>query len=594
MPHRFPRAPWPARMRWPSALATDLFAAQATRSPDSCAILFEDREWSYGEIDRVSTRIAAGLREAGVGPDRVVAIDIPRSPRQIIAILAVLKAGGAYLPLDESRSALRTQLLVGAGGARFLLADGEAGPIHTDRAVTQLDFEDLDHGSRADLQVAAWCDPDNLAYVICTSGSTGEPKAVGIPHRALVNQIFWRRAAFGLSGRDRMLYNAPSAADVAVGEVVNPLCSGGCVVICRAGAESDADYVVRLLIEARVTIAYFVSSALEPVLDAGLLRSCGDLRILNAGAEPLLAAIRDRVVSQRPGLLWHTYGPTECAITTLASRCGYDIEVTLDHACTNVDAFILDSNGDSVRPGEVGELHLAGPALARGYMGDPERTADHFRPSPRGKGRAYRTGDLVRARADGRLVFTGRRDNLVKVAGRGVMLEEVESVLRAHPRVRAASLVATLTQAGDSVLHAFVVLNPSTDERLVQSFVAERLPAHGLPSTYHSLPALPLLSGGKVDRRSLGRMAGAFRGVTNALDNVEGQLAEMWSELLGIAEVDVNRDLAQYGFNSLMLMRARSRLKKRYGVEVGLRELIDAGTVCEQAKLLVSLRDAIR
>lgn len=587
--HCFPEPPWRLRRVWPSALIDEVIYALAARRSRSPAVLCDGRILTYGELVPLADMVAGRLREHGVGPGSIVGVCLPRSIEQVLTILGVLRAGGAFMPLDLDLPPLRIDLLIHLAGARILVANQT---IRAASAETLLRFADLARQSDGLHHTPSRRDPDDLAYVVCTSGSTGSPKAIGITHRQFLHQFHWRSSAFGLGPGQRLLYKAPFSTDVAVGEMLNSLSAGALMIILPPDAERDPDLLVRIASEAGVTVMYFVSSSLESALDADLLERVYDLRVLNVGAEPLLAALRDRVTQFRPGILWHTYGPTECTITTLASRCGHGGEVTLDHPCTNVIAWVRSEDGQPVAPGSVGELYLGGPQVANGYLGDPNTTAASFATDPGGTGRIYRTGDLFRVCTDGRLVFVGRRDNMVKVGGWRITVEEIEAALLGSAAVRQAAVVPVQGEAGDLVLNAFVVLRDGACEATVQCELARWLPSYARPRRLIAVSELPVLPAGKVDRRRLAATWPALSTVSEVgAGGLEGRLGSMWAELLGTMSIDGDRDLGQYGLNSLTLLRARSRIMARFGVKIGMRELFAARTVRMQAELIANMSD---
>nr|WP_285478570.1 non-ribosomal peptide synthetase [Amycolatopsis sp. NBRC 101858] len=428
----------------PAVTVPELFAAQVSRTPDATALVFEDEELTYAELDAVSNRLARALAERGAGPERVVAVALPRSTHLVTAILAVLKTGAAYLPLDPGYPAERIAFMLEDAAPALVLATADDMPL-------------LDGVSDAPLDVAL--KPENPAYVIYTSGSTGRPKGVVVPHAGIVNRLLWMQDEYGLTGDDRVLQKTPSSFDVSVWEFLWPLITGATEVVARPDGHKDPAYLARLIRDRGVTTVHFVPSMLQVFLQEPAARECTSLRRVLCSGEALPA---DAVVQFGQVLdaeLHNLYGPTEASVDVTSWRTSpEDTSVPIGRPVWNTRTYVLDAALRPVPPGTAGELYLAGVQLARGYLGRPGLSAERFVASPFEPGeRMYRTGDLARFRPDGVLEFLGRGDEQIKIRGFRVEPGEIAATLAAHDDVAHAVVVAREDRPGDVRLVGYVV-----------------------------------------------------------------------------------------------------------------------------------------
>ncbi|WP_261720514.1 non-ribosomal peptide synthetase [Streptomyces sp. FZ201] len=526
----------PRRDHEPACLH-DLFEAQARRTPEATALVHGTRQLTYAELDAYADRIAHHLRSLGVGPDDRVGIRTDPGPGLVAAVLGVLKAGGAYLPLDPQAPADRLRTLTETAGA-----------------VTVLGTDELDALSRPAATEAVRertpVRPDHLAYVMPTSGSTGEPKLVMVEHRAVVASTRARTAVHGPAGR--CVLAVPLGFDAAAAALFGTLTTGGTLVI----AEHDLAELPALLREQRVQTLICATSALLtvlPVLDAPALR-----RIV-VGGDPCPPGLADELARTHPdALLVNEYGPTEATVWVTHHQCRPgETTVPVGHPVENMRVYVLDPHGEPVPPGVTGEVCLAGPQLARGYLGRPDLTAERFGTDPFTGGRMYRTGDLGRRRTDGTLELLGRADDQIKI--RGIRMEpgEIETRLREHPRCGRAVVLA---RAGTLVAYH---TGPATPGEL-RTHLARTLPDYLLPGAYVALPALPLTGNGKVDRAALpdpAPEAYVRRAYEPPIGPVENALAEAWAELLGQERVGRGDNFFDLGGHSLLAVSLVHRLR---------------------------------
>ncbi|MFJ9715316.1 amino acid adenylation domain-containing protein [Streptomyces sp. NPDC101213] len=578
----------------PVAEATlpDAFEARVERDPDRVALIGERETLTYGEFDRRANRLAHWLAERGAGPERLVAVRVPRSVDLMVAVYAVVKTGAAYLPIDPDLPEDRVRHVL--DGAKPLLVLDEVLP----------DVSRYPEGSPE-----RSLSPDNAAYVIYTSGSTGGPKGVQVSHRSIMNRLAWGLAHFGVTAEDRVLLSTSASFDVSVPELFAPLQAGAAVVIARPDGRRDPAYLAELIRREGVTGADFVPSLLEAFVAEPSAKECTGLRWIEVAGEAFPAALANRVADLLPGCGVHNlYGPTEAAVEVTAWQHvpGAD-RVPIGAPVWNTRVYVLDQALRPVAPGVAGELYLAGTGLARGYLGQPDLTANRFVACPYGEPgtRMYRTGDLVRWNAEGQVEYLGRTDFQVKIRGFRIELSEVESALTAHPDVEGAVAVVREERAGDQRLVAYVVpadgrTDPSgLDLAALTELARETLPEYMVPSAIVPLAEFPLNTSGKLDRRALpapGRTeAAAGRGPR---DRTEEVLCRLFAELLGVEEVGIDVDFFEHGGHSLLATRLIGRIRSEFTVDVKVTSVFRNPTVAQLAeqigKLATSKRPQLR
>ncbi|MEU4120384.1 amino acid adenylation domain-containing protein, partial [Kitasatospora sp. NPDC028055] len=458
----------------PSATLPELFQAQATRTPDATAVVFEGVELSYAELNARANRLAHLLISRGVGPEQLVALVLERSVEMVVALLAVTKAGAAYLPVDPEYPADRIAHLLEDGAPALVLATSAtagltaAPALVLDAPALVEELAGLPDGDPVDADRIHPLRAANPAYVIYTSGSTGRPKGVAVPHSGIVNRLTWMQSEYRIGADDRVLQKTPFGFDVSVWEFFWPLLEGGTLVLARPGGHKDPAYLAELIQRERITIAHFVPSMLQAFLHEPAAAGCTGLRAVLCSGEALSADLRDRFDDVLDVPLHNLYGPTEASVDVTAWACRESdtgASVPIGRPVWNTRVYVLDAALQPVPPGVPGELYLAGVQLARGYLNRPGLTAERFVADPFGQPgeRMYRTGDVVRWTAEGVLVYTGRADDQVKIRGFRIELGEVEAALAAHPEVAHAAVVAREDQPGDVRLVAYVVPGTAVD-----------------------------------------------------------------------------------------------------------------------------------
>jgi amino acid adenylation domain-containing protein len=578
-----------------------LFEAAAERCPHAVAVVFGDRTLTYQELNRRANQLANHLRAMGVGPDVLVGVHLEQSPELVIALLGVLKAGGAYLPLDPSYPGPRLAFMLDDAAPRILLARRSLIGALPERGASVVLDMDTDWGviARASEENPSYrARPEHLAYVIYTSGSTGEPKGTMIAHRGICNQVQWRQRAFPLGEGDAVLQRTPFGADPSVWEFFGPLAAGARLVMPRPGECRDIAALLRLIAEQEVTVLQVVPSLLRVLLEEPGFASCRALRRVFCGGEVLSVALRERFFARSAAELHNLYGPTEASIdaTYWTCRRGHDPCMTpIGRPIANATAYILDAHLQPVPPGVLGELYVGGRGVARGYLNRPALTAERFLGDPFDAGpgaRLYRTGDLARYRRDGAIEFLGRSDRQVKVRGFRVEPDEIEALLTRHPLIREAAVVAREDTPGDMRLVAYLASDADAAGRsdAVRRLVRETLPDFMEPVRFTFLEALPVLPSGKVDRRALAELQ-EDRSEPECLpvmprDAVELQLARIWESLFDRGPIGVTEDFFALGGHSLLVMRLVSRIQQVFGRDLPPAGLFEGATIERLAQLI--------
>jgi amino acid adenylation domain-containing protein len=576
----------------PQLCVHELIERQASARPDALAVECDGlgeqrgqqpRRLSYGELRERANRVAHELRSLGVGPGTLVGVYLDRSVELVVGLLGVLKAGAAYVPLDPEFPPERLAFMVKDAGVGVLVTraglreDAPSGP----GSVVCVDDPALErHPAGAPSTPVT---VDDLAYVIYTSGSTGEPKGVMVEHRSLVNLLTSMATEPGLDAADVLLALTTFSFDIAAFELLGPLTVGGRVVIASDQARADPDALLELLGAGEVTIVQATPSTWRMLIDAGLPASAG-LRAV-CGGEALAPELAEELCA-RIAHVWNFYGPTE---TTVWSTC-WKIElpllggVPIGQPIANTSCRILDPNGELAPPGALGELHIGGAGVARGYHERPQLTSERFIEDPFDPGgRLYRTGDLVRLRPDGLLEFRGRRDQQVKLRGFRVELGEIEATLARHPRVHQALAHIRADASGDQLL-AYVVGDAPVAELL--GLARRHLPEYMVPSAFVSLPALPLTPNGKLDRAALPAPEHLEARRVAPRTALERRLAGLWAEVLGVQGAGVHDSFFALGGHSLSATRLVARINSTLGARLPMRAPFEAPTIAQLAELL--------
>ncbi|KAA0102330.1 non-ribosomal peptide synthetase [Mycolicibacterium sp. P1-18] len=560
---------------WPDTTTTvpAAFARQVDRTPDALAVVAGDVRLTYRELADRAYQLANHLRAAGVEHEQMVAIALPRSAEMVVAAMAILAAGGAFVPVDPQWPAeRRQQVLADTRATSVVVAPGTAqagDPTAVEIALEAWAFEH--HPTTAPPTTV---DGSQLAYVIFTSGSTGKPKGAMIRHEAIAERLTWQvEDVLGFGPGDASLFKAPLSFDISVNEILLPLVSGGYVVVADPGGERDPQYLLDLISGEKVTFVYLVSSMLDVLLDLSEGTSLlSGLKHVWCGGEVLTPALFDRFRSQLSTTLYHGYGPAEATIgvSHVVYRDSAErIETSIGRPNPHTQLYVLDDDLRPVPVGVGGELYAAGFLLGRGYIHAPALTGSRFVANPFDDdgSRMYRTGDLARWTAEGVLEFLGRADNQVKIRGMRVELEEIEVVLASHPSVRHAAVILRQTPSGGAQLTGYVVSTAGVDADDLVSWCATKLPEHMVPAAVMVLDEFPVTANGKLDRRALPAPPAAAPSAAAApTDPRTRAICDIFAELLGVPSVGADTDFFAMGGDSIVAMGLISRARK-----IGLR-----------------------
>ncbi|MEU4440019.1 non-ribosomal peptide synthetase/MFS transporter [Micromonospora chalcea] len=576
---------------------------RAAATPDAVAVTIDGHSRTYAELNAQANRVAHRLRAAGVGPETLVGVCAERSVELVAGLLGVLKAGGAYLPLDPEYPADRLAFMVGDADAPVVLVQSHLRDVLPDTGATVLELDDATVWSgQPDTDPAPAAGPEHLAYVIYTSGSTGRPKGVPNTHRGIVNRLDWMQKTYRLGADDAVLQKTPASFDVSVWEFFWPLRTGARLVLAKPGGHKDAGYLRDLLVSERITTAHFVPSMLTVFLaEDGVEAATALRRVICSGEELPLASAADFTARLPWCGLHNLYGPTEAAIDVTAWACEPDrlaqvTSVPIGAPIANLRLHVLDPSGAQCPVGVAGELHIGGVGLARGYHRRPALTAEKFVPDPFSSepgARLYRTGDLARwvigPDGAGVIEFLGRIDHQVKLRGLRIELGEIESALREQPGVTEATVIVREDSPGDKRLTAYLV--GAAEHAALKAALKDTLPEYMVPAAFVTLDALPLTPNGKLDRKALPAPV-VTREASVALveprDDTERALAAIWSEVLGVDTLGIDDDFFDLGGHSMLATQVVAKIRKAElgGRAVGVMDLFQQRTIRDLAAFI--------
>ncbi|CAO3572895.1 unnamed protein product [Mortierella alpina] len=579
-----------------------LFEQQVERTPDAVAVVHEDQSLTYGELNARANCLAHHLIQLGIKPDDLVAICVERSPAMLVGILAVLKAGGAYVPLDPFYASDRLRDIISDAAPTILIADRIGTTVLDDSVLASLTVVDpMSHGHMdATNPVISALTSYSLAYVIYTSGSTGKPKGVMLEHQGAVNLVYDRPALFDIHLHSRVLQYTSLSFDHSVSEIFSALHGGASLYMLSNEIRLDRVRLWDYLARHSITHVSFTPTLLHDCKDMTPLESLRCLVVMGETMPPSLPALMRMVAPS--SLIINEYGPTECSVATTVWKCVPDFsgdKVPIGRPLPNKTIYLLDSHGNPVPPGSVGEMYIGGVGVARGYLNRPDLTLERFLPDPFSRetgARMYRTGDLAKHLPDGNIVCLGRNDHQVKIRGFRIELGEIETRLSEHPMVSEAVVVA-VGEASSKRLIAYVITQEhgqyeeSTNARLssmadglalaLRNHLATCLPEYMIPSAFVRMEALPMTPNGKLDQRALpspGAADFAHQLYEAPQGKLETTLAAMWMELLHLERVSRNDSFFALGGHSLLAVRLMNRVSS-LGASVPLSFLFDAPTL---------------
>ncbi|HEY5970372.1 MAG TPA: amino acid adenylation domain-containing protein [Pseudoxanthomonas sp.] len=561
-----------------------LIETQVARTPDAVAVVAEDLQLSYTELNARANRLAHHLRALGVRPDDRVGICVERGWQMMVGLLAILKSGGAYVPLDPAYPADRLRHMLQDSAPTVLLTQAKLAPVVEglgiacpvlDLSVEPPTWAQLPATNPSATEVGLTA--RHLAYTIYTSGSTGLPKGAMIEHRSVVNRLLWIQDNYRLDASDTVLQKAPISFDASVTEFFWPLMTGARLVMARPEGHKDPAYLSEAIRKHKITTTHFVPSMLHAFLEESTSSSCATaLRRVMCGGEALPVSLAERFQEQLPGVgLFNQYGPTETAITVTYWPCAQGTagtSIPIGRPIANTRIYVLDAHLEPVPQGVAGELYIGGVQVGRGYLNRDELTAERFLRDPfagEAEARMYRTGDLGRWLPDGNIEYLGRNDFQVKIRGFRIELGEIEARLHEHPDVSAAVVLARGDDAGDMRLVAYYVPRHPGTAISVEAFhehLGQRLPDHMVPALYVRLDALPVTPNGKLDRRALPEPGSARPDLAVAYEPPasagEIEVCAGFSAILKIDRVGRHDNFFDLGGNSLLAMRLLERLRK--------------------------------
>ena len=578
-----------------------LFEKQAAIKPSAIALNYKSQSITYHELNTQANQLARHLIKQGVVADQIVALYFERSIEMVVAIIAVLKAGGAYLPLDPSLPLERIKLMLTDAAPNLLLSTASSSEILIDisQKIINIDTENFDSFESDDIDISITkTSSHSLAYVIYTSGSTGQPKGVLVEHQAIIHRVQWLQSQYPLSDTDAMLLKTSYSFDVSVVEFLWTLSSGCRLIIAEADGHKDPEYIAHLMQQQRVSVVQFAPSTLRSFLNIISPRHFSDLRYVLCAGEALDRELIEQYYSCDMGAeLYNLYGPTEAAVYASYWGCSQyqTMPVSIGKPLSETELLVLDNNQQQVPIGVAGELYIGGSGLARAYHGQAQLTTQKFVHTDGRHGRYYRTGDLVRWLPEGQLEYIGRQDNQVKIRGFRIELGEIESCLKGLANIDDARIL--LHSAGkdkateNQQLVAYMTLEKHveahSDEQNInqmRSQLSELLPDYMVPLHFIILSQMPLNSSGKINNKQLPKPDANLLSVDNYIaprDDIERKLCEIWQDLLTIEQVGIEDNFFQLGGHSLLIARLAKEIEQAFAIKITVRILFERLTIAE-------------
>ncbi len=577
-----------------------LFAEQVERTPDAIAVVFEQEQLTYRELNHRANQLAHYLQSVGVKPESLVGIAVERSLEMVIGLLGIQKAGGAYVPIDPNYPSERIAYMLEDSKVPVLLTQNHLTaklPEYSGQIFCLDGNEEIFNSESMENPVSGVTD-ENLIYIIYTSGSTGKPKGTMNIHKGVVNRILWMQDTYKLTASDRVLQKTPFSFDVSGWEFWWPLITGACLVVAKPEGHKDTRYLIEFIKSQQITTLHFVPSMLQIFLLDPQVETCSSLRLVFCSGEALSVDIQEKFFRYLNAELHNLYGPTEAAIDVTFWQCQPESKlsnVPIGRPVANTQTYILDAYLKPVPVGVSGELYLGGVQLARGYLNRPELTAERFINNPFVEDfqspYLYKTGDLARYLADGNIEYLGRIDNQVKIRGFRIELGEIENVLDKHSDIEQSVVIVREDTPGNKQLVAYIIAGQSQPNiQELRQFLKVQLPDYMIPSAFVVLEALPLTPNGKADRQALpapdySRQASEETFVLPR-NQLELQLTQIWQRILGIPVIGVKDNFFELGGHSLLAVRLLSEIQNKLGINLPLATFFTAQTVEKLADVL--------
>ncbi|PSB11067.1 non-ribosomal peptide synthetase [Pleurocapsa sp. CCALA 161] len=589
-----------------------LFEVQVEKTPDAIAVIFENQQLTYQELNTKANQLAHYLQKQGVRPEERVGICLERSLELVIALLATLKAGGAYIPLDPSYPLERLAFMLENSQASILITQQfiqEKLPPHQAQVVF-LEREQKPNAEESKANPNCNLSLDNLAYVIYTSGSTGKPKGAMNTHRGILNRLLWMQDAYQLTTVDSVLQKTPFSFDVSVWEFFWCLMVGARLIVAKPEGHRDPNYLIDLIRKNNITTLHFVPSMLKVFLEAEGLEHCRSLKRVICSGEELSFPLQQKFFARLDCELYNLYGPTEAAIDVTYWQCQPECQdssrceasplgptalttIPIGRPIANTQIYILNRDLQPVPIGVGGELHIGGVGLARGYLNQPELTKEKFIENPFSKGRRlYKTGDLARYLSDGSIEYLGRIDNQIKIRGFRIELGEIEAVVAKHSAIKDCVVIPWGDQTGDKRLVAYYLAQEQLDSQQLREYLKSKLPDYMIPAALMELEAFPLTPSGKCARNSLPipdlywyQNQETYISPRTPQEEI---IANIWQEVLNLKQVGIDNNFFELGGHSLLATQVISKIRQSLSTELPLRCLFEHPTVAELAKQLDS------
>jgi amino acid adenylation domain-containing protein len=575
-----------------------LFEQQVRQSPSSTAVIFENHEISYFDLNRQSNQLAHYLISKGIGPDQLVALHVDDPLMKVTGLLAILKAGAAYLPIDSSHPKKRIEYILTDSCATLLIYDSEeASKLLQNSKQKHLSL----HSVKTTINQQSTDNPiadvklDNLIYVIYTSGSTGTPKAVMVQHASFLNHMTWMTDHLDIGPQDKVFHKTPLSFDASGWEWALPLITGATLVLSKAYGHRESDYLINIINDHQITVFQATPSQLSSIATVQNLDNMRSLRYLFCGGEPLPRELLQKLKKvNSKTTLYNLYGTTETSIDSTYwafNKASSPEEVYIGRPISNTQVYVLDNELTPVPVGVAGELYIGGEGLARGYLNDPALSAQSFIPDPfstKPGARLYKSNDIVRYRTGGTLEYIQRGDDQVKIAGVRIEPSEIRHIITRQPEVRDAAVICHSDQSNASNKHlaAYVVFKPQTDfdcAKLRQR-IAEVLPEYMLPRVMVELSRLPLTNNGKIDKAALPKQTTRYACAAQHIKpatNTQHKLVAIWAELLELPvnDIGITDNFFHLGGHSLLLTRAKIRLHTQFSVDIALSDMFALPTI---------------
>jgi amino acid adenylation domain-containing protein len=583
----------------------ELFVAQVNRTPNAIAVIFEQQQLTYRELNTQANQLAHHLQTLGIKPETLMGVCVERSLEMVVCLLGVLKAGGAYVPIDPEYPQERIAYMLDDSQVKILLTQEKLLaqlPKHQGHTIC-IDADWQEISTQPNTNPDSSVQPENLAYVIYTSGSTGKPKGAMNTHKGICNRLLWMQEAYQINSTDSVLQKTPFSFDVSVWEFFWTLLNGARLVIAEPGGHRDSTYLINLISQEQITTLHFVPSMLQVFLESRGVEKCTSLKRVICSGEALPLDLQKRFFQRLKCELHNLYGPTEAAIDVTFWQCQPETNlkiVPIGRPIANTQIYILDAHLQPVVVRVTGEIYIGGVGVARGYLNREELTHQKFIPHPFSdlKTYLYKTGDLGRYLPDGNIEYVGRTDYQVKIRGYRIEIGEIENVLSTHPQVREAVVIACSEQLTEKQLIAYITYTSEKPTiNSLRDFLKKKLPDFMVPAAFVILETMPLTPSGKVNRKALPKPSVSCFSESNGFiaprNQVEQQLVKIWSKILHLSQISVKDNFFAVGGDSLKALHLISKIEQEFHKEIPLATLLTNPVIEDLAKVIQNSNNQI-